>query len=66
MGRGCRTRLRLRHSSPFPAHFLIALGPHSAKRSHPIPDGFGYSLSSVVLFSGVVILDILFGYAEGL
>ena len=39
MGRGCRTRLRLRHSSPFPAHSLIALAPHSAKRSHAIPDG---------------------------
>ena len=44
MGRGCRTRLRLRHSSPFPAHSLIALGPHSAKRSHAIPCGFGYGL----------------------
>jgi hypothetical protein len=42
MGRGCRTRLRLRHSSPFPAHSLIALGPHSAKRSHAIPDGLEF------------------------
>ena len=54
---GCRTHLRLRHSSPFPAHSLIALGPHSAKRSHAIPDGLNLfrARKSAYMLSGMML-----------
>ena len=73
MGRGCRTRLRLRHSSPFPAHSLIALGPHSAKRSHAIPCGLklfrarksAYMWSGMMLsYSALLVIPGLTGYLD--
>ena len=59
MGRGCRTRLRLKRSSPFPAHSLIALGPHSANRSHSIR----MALDVALFYRGsfVVILGMCLG-----
>ena len=73
MGRGCRTRLRLRHSSPFPAHSLIALGPHSVKRSHSISDGLNlfrarkstYMLSGMMLsYSDLLVIPGSFGHTR--
>ena len=44
MGRGLPNSPLAQTQQPFSAHSLIALSPHSANRSHAIPDGFGYCL----------------------